>query len=89
MFAMLHACGQSKTATGAEKTSQPRQGYRSAKHLEVDGLQFKDLTRNGQSGKYEDWRLTPAERSQDLLNRMTLEEKVGQLSKAANTHTGG
>ncbi|WP_181305476.1 glycoside hydrolase family 3 N-terminal domain-containing protein [Rufibacter sp. XAAS-G3-1] len=82
---MINSCGQSKTetesgaATGAERTSQPSLGYRSAKLVEADGLQFKDLNRNGRLDQYEDWRLTPAERSQDLLNRMTLEEKAGLL----------
>jgi beta-glucosidase len=85
LFAMLYACGQSKTenetetGAGAEKSSQPKLGYRSAKLLEMEGLQFKDLNRNGQLDKYEDWRLTPEERSQDLLGRMSVEEKVGMM----------
>ncbi|WP_266205060.1 glycoside hydrolase family 3 protein [Pontibacter kalidii] len=78
---MLHACGQSSTdpETGTEKTTQPRLGYRSAKLVEVNGLRFKNLNRNGQLDKYEDWRLTPAERSKDLLGRMSVEEKVGMM----------
>jgi beta-glucosidase len=83
LFAMLHACGQSQTETetgvGAVKTSQPKLGYRSAKLVEADGLQFKDLNRNGQLDRYEDWRLSPAERSKDLLGRMSVEEKVGMM----------
>ena len=58
-------------------TLQPVLGYRSAKILSVDGLQFKDLNRNGLLDKYEDWRLSNAERSKDLLSKMSLEEKVG------------
>lgn len=56
---------------------QPVLGTRSAKLIKVDGLSFKDLNQNGKLDKYEDWRLTPEERSKDLLGQMSLEEKVG------------
>lgn len=56
---------------------QPELGFRNVSLLEVDGLQFKDLNRNDQLDKYEDWRLTSEERSQDLLSKMSLEEKAG------------
>ncbi len=81
LFAMLNACGRSntETETRAGKATQPDLGYRSAQILETDGLQFKDLNRNGRLDKYEDWRLSPEERSQDLLRNMTLEEKAGML----------
>lgn len=51
----------------------------SAKIIKVKGLEFKDLNRNGKLDKYEDWRLSPNERSVDLLKQMNLEEKVGML----------
>ena len=57
--------------------TQPQLGYRSANILEQDGLKFKDLNKNGQLDKYEDWRLSPEERSQDLLGQMSLEQKAG------------
>lgn len=41
----------------------------------IDGLQFKDLNSNGKLDAYEDWRLSATERSQDLINQMTLEER--------------
>src|SRR5882762_5174532 len=47
--------------------------------LQKDGLQFKDLNRNGVLDPYEDWRLTPAQRARDLVARMTLEEKAGMM----------
>lgn len=47
--------------------------------LEVDGLQFKDLNKNGVLDPYEDWRLPVDVRVEDLLSQMTLEEKVGQM----------
>ncbi|QIP17608.1 glycoside hydrolase family 3 protein [Spirosoma aureum] len=56
---------------------QPVLGVRSVKILEMSGLKFKDLNRNGQLDKYEDWRLSAQERSRDLLTKMSLEQKVG------------
>jgi beta-glucosidase len=66
------------TACG-EKNSyeQPELGYRSVDVLEVEGLTFKDLNKNGELDRYEDWRLTPEERSEDLLSKMSLEQKAG------------
>lgn len=54
--------------------------------IDVDGLKFKDMNANGTLDAYEDWRLTSAERAQDLLSQMTLKEKVGHLFHAS---TGG
>ena len=47
--------------------------------LEVDGYIFKDLNANGQLDPYEDWRLSPEERAEDLLQQMTLKEKIAQM----------
>ncbi len=66
------AYSQSKAAP-----KQPVLGVRSAKIIQVDGLKFKDLNKNGRLDRYEDWRLTAGERSQDLLSKMSVEEKVG------------
>ena len=59
------------------KPKQPVLGYRSVKLITVNGLQFKDLNRNGTLDKYEDWRLSNEERAKDLVSKMSLEEKVG------------
>lgn len=59
------------------KPKQPILGSRTAKILAVDGLQFKDLNKNGTLDKYEDWRLSAEERSKDLLSKMSREEMVG------------
>ena len=56
---------------------QPVLGYRSVNLITVNGLQFKDLNKNGKLDKYEDWRLSNEERSRDLLSKMSVEEKVG------------
>jgi beta-glucosidase len=47
--------------------------------LKQDGLQFKDLNRNGVLDPYEDWRLPAEQRARDLVARMTLEEKAGAM----------
>ena len=44
-----------------------------------DGLQFRDLNKNGNLEPFEDWRLTPEVRVADLVDRMPLEEKFKQL----------
>jgi len=47
--------------------------------LDVDGLKFKDLNRNGALDAYEDWRLDTEERITDLLAQMSIEQKVNLL----------
>lgn len=44
-----------------------------------EAASFRDLNHNGQRDPYEDSRLSDAARTEDLLARMTLEEKVGTL----------
>jgi beta-glucosidase len=79
MMAVLVSC------TIKEKKPQPVLGTRSVTIIEKNGLKFKDLNKNGKLDKYEDWRLTPDERSKDLLSKMSLKEKVGfMLINSAN-----
>lgn len=59
--------------------TQPELGHRTISLIENDGFTFKDLNQNGTLDPYEDWRLSPAERSQDLLGKMSLEEKIGMM----------
>lgn len=47
--------------------------------LEVDGLYFRDLDKDGELDVYEDWREDQEVRVQDLLSQMTDEEKAGTL----------
>ncbi len=47
--------------------------------LEVDGLKFKDLNKNGALDVYEDWREETDTRVADLIAQMTPEEEVGLL----------
>ena len=45
----------------------------------MDGDQIKDLNANGELDPYEDWRLTPEERAEDLLGRMDATQKAAQM----------
>lgn len=54
--------------------AQPELGARVVKILRVDGALFKDLNKNGQLDKYEDWRLPIEARVADLLGRAQLED---------------
>jgi beta-glucosidase len=47
--------------------------------IQVDGLQFHDLNKNGQLDVYEDHRRPIEERVEDLLGQMTIQEKVGMM----------
>jgi beta-glucosidase len=76
LSAMILAVGQSAFSQN-KNVKQPTLGTRSVKLIEVDGFKFKDLNKNGKLDKYEDWRLANEERSNDLVAKMSLEEKVG------------
>ncbi len=73
---ILITCG-TDAQPAKKNTVQPVLGYRSVTILNKDGLQFKDLNRNGELDRYEDWRLPYEERAKDLLSKMTVEQKVG------------
>jgi len=76
--------GQQAGKTG----SQPTLGHRTAAVLRVDGLEFKDLNRNGKLDPYEDWRLSAEARTANLVQQMTLEEMAG-LMVHGTLPTGG
>ena len=61
------------------KYTQPELGARKVEIIRDGKYQFKDLNKNGQLDKYEDWRLPMEERIADLVSQMTLEEKVGLM----------
>ncbi|MFY0653774.1 MAG: glycoside hydrolase family 3 C-terminal domain-containing protein [Cyclobacteriaceae bacterium] len=74
---ILLSCGGINKTSSGENPKQPALGYRTVQILEIDGLNFKDLNRNGELDTYEDWRLTDEDRSKDLVSRMSLEQKAG------------
>lgn len=59
--------------------SPPDIGVKNKPLLHIGGLTFKDLNQDGKLNPYEDWRLTPQQRAQDLVKRMTLAEKAGLM----------
>ncbi len=61
----------------AQKITQPLLESRSAKIIKKGKLTFKDLNKNSKLDRYEDWRLPQEIRINDLISKMTLEEKVG------------
>jgi beta-glucosidase len=64
---------------GRRAWTQPAIGVRSRAVLTVDGQQFKDANGNGTVDRYEDWRLSADARVDDLVSRMTLDEKAGLM----------
>jgi beta-glucosidase len=60
----LASCSSDSPAPGAAASTPPK---------------FRDLNHNGQLDPYEDTRLAPAARVDDLVKRMTLEEKAGAM----------
>ena len=47
--------------------------------IKINGIDFRDLNKNSLLDKYEDHRLDPITRAEDLLEKMTIEEKIGQM----------
>jgi len=74
MAASLAGCTSS--SAGIE---QPELGSRSKPEIQVDGFQFRDLDEDGRLSPFEDWRLDAETRAEDLVQRMTVEEKVGSM----------
>ena len=58
---------------------QPKVEARKAPLITSDGLQFRDLNKNGVLDRYEDWRLPVEQRVADLVSKMTPAEKTGLM----------
>ena len=54
------------------------------KIIEKDGLAFKDLAKTGELLPYEDWRLSPEERADDLARRLSIEQVAGLMCFSAH-----
>ena len=72
----LAACGND---TVSEEYKQPVFGATTFNLVQADGYAFKDMNRNGKIDPYEDWRLPAEARADDLLSRMSLDEKAGLM----------
>ena len=62
-----------------EKINNLNSLYGEVKILVIDNQEFRDLNKNGILDKYEDRRLAADIRSDDLLSKMTIDEKIGQM----------
>ena len=85
----LSASLSSQAPAASQGSRQPVLGRRSAPLLTVDGLQFKDLNRNGKLDRYEDWRLSPADRAQDLVRQMSVDDLAGVMVHGTLPAVGG
>lgn len=47
--------------------------------IEADGKYFKDSNGNGSLDAYEDWRLDSQTRAEDLVTRMSVDDKIGMM----------
>ena len=70
------------------QVKQPVLGTRVVTLLTVDGLKFRDLNRDSKLEPFEDWRLQPEKRAQDLAGRLSLEEKAGLMMHASAPAVG-
>jgi beta-glucosidase len=70
---------QPSSLIGQATAPQPIINSRVAPILQINGLLFKDLNKNGKLDVYEDWRRPIAERVNDLVAQMTVEEKAGLM----------
>jgi len=64
------------------KIKQPEPGTRSVAIIELNGLKFRDLNKNGDLDKYEDWRLTAEERSIELRSHINYVELEGSVPRS-------
>lgn len=84
---MLAACGQQPVEEAHDgytliRQEGPTLGYSPASGIQIlreGNHAFKDLNRNGQLDKYEDWRLPLDERIQDLAAQLSREEIAGLM----------
>ncbi|WP_156449620.1 glycoside hydrolase family 3 protein [Caulobacter sp. CCH9-E1] len=77
------------TGSAALAANQPQLGVRGGKTITVDSLRFRDLDRDGKLSPFEDWRLSPDQRAADLVGRMTLEERAGEMMHGTLPAVGG
>lgn len=88
LLLFLSSCGAkwSETDKGdyilVENKSGKTLGYSSNSGVTIlveNGYAFKDLNKNGELDKYEDWRLSEDQRAEDLASQLTIEEIAGLM----------
>lgn len=83
-FAQSQSGTDFKTVTN---TNGPTLGYSPSSGvsiLNVNGLHFKDLNKNGKLDTYEDWRLPVETRAKDLASKMSVEQIAGLMLYSAH-----
>lgn len=79
-----------KGTSEAKTAVQPDIDAHMKRVITVGNYRFKDLNGNGILDPYEDWRLPVDKRIEDLINKMTLEEKAGlMMIDTLNSDIGG
>lgn len=76
---LVQGCAMTPGMGAPGPTIQPQLDTVSHPILTVDGLRFRDLDRDGALTPYEDWRLSPERRADDLAARMTDAERAGAM----------
>lgn len=79
ILAMLLLIMPNSVIVSQTAPQQPIINARVAPILQINGLLFKDLNKNGRLDVYEDWRRALEDRVSDLVVQMTLEEKAGLM----------
>ncbi|MEF1306869.1 hypothetical protein QTO17_33920, partial [Vibrio owensii] len=71
---LISGCG-----SDSEQLTIPTLETKTLNLLTVDGLTFKDHNKNGELDAYEDWRLSPKQRAENLTQQMNNAEKAGLM----------
>jgi beta-glucosidase len=82
-------CAGKGALDGAAPIAQADVASRAKPVLMVDGLRFRDLDADGRLAPFEDWRLPPEVRADDLVMRMTVAEKAGTMMHSTLPGKGG
>src|SRR5690606_18367493 len=78
-LALTLTVGAGAATVPAPELEQPVLESRVTDIIEVDGYEFRDLSKDGELDAYEDWRLPVDERVADLVAQMDLDEKAGLM----------
>lgn len=67
------------SAQSPKRAPGPLLSTRAVPIVEIAGVRFRDLDRDGRLSPFEDWRLPAERRARELAVRLTLEEKAGLM----------
>ena len=88
LIVSISSCGPKwkESGTGTVKTVNQEGGQTlgystssGVKILTADRKAFKDLNKNGQLDRYEDWRLSADDRAKDLASKLSVEQIAGLM----------